>query len=39
MARSSTHQRQRSKNLFFLVVLIAVVSGLFYLSILKTSGA
>jgi len=37
--RSTTHTRQRSKNRFFLAVLLLVVAGFFYLSILKTTEA
>lgn len=37
--RSSTHERQRGKNRFFLAVLVLVVAGFFYLSILKTTEA
>lgn len=33
------HKRQRSKNLFLLGVLLLFVAGLFYLTILKISGA
>lgn len=36
--RSSTHVRQRSKNLFMLAVLLALVACFFYLSILKAGG-
>ena len=35
--RSSTHARQRAKNLFFLIALLLLVGGFFYLSILKTA--
>ena len=38
MPRSSTHVRQRGKNLFFLAVLLAFAGGLYYLAILKISG-
>ena len=38
MPRSSTHVRQRAKNLFLLIVLLLLVAGFFYLSILKTGG-
>ncbi len=38
MARGSTHARQRGKNLFLLVVLLLLVAGFFYLSMLKTGG-
>ena len=39
MARSETHRRQRSKNLFTLVALLLFVATMFYLTILKISGA
>lgn len=32
------HKRQRNKNLFALGVLLLLVGGLFYLTILKISG-
>jgi hypothetical protein len=39
MANSSTHRQKRGKNLTLLVVLIAIVAGLFYLTIVKMQGA
>jgi hypothetical protein len=35
MERSSTHVRQRGKNLFLLTVLVLLVGGFYYLSMLK----
>lgn len=32
------HTRQRSKNRFFLILLLAFVAGLFYLTRLKFAG-
>jgi len=39
MPLGDAHKRQRAKNRFALVVLLLVVAGLFYLTILKISGA
>lgn len=39
MPISETHKRQRAKNFFLLGVLVALAAGLFYLSIIKVSGA
>lgn len=38
MPHGPAHQRQRAKNLFFLIALLLLVGALFYLSILKTTG-
>ena len=39
MPRGEVHRRQRNKNLVFLAILLAMVAGLFYLTILKIRGA
>jgi hypothetical protein len=39
MARSETHRRQRGKNLFALAALLLFIGSMFYLTILKISGA
>ena len=33
------HKRQRSKNYFLLGVLVALIAGLFYLTMIKIRGA
>ena len=38
MSQTPTHQRQRAKNLFGLIVLLLLVAGLYYLTMLKMSG-
>ena len=39
MARSDMHREKRGKNLFTLVLLLLFVAAMFYLTILKISGA
>ena len=39
MPIGETHKRQRAKNFFLFGVLVALVAGLFYLSIIKITGA
>lgn len=39
MPVTDMHRRKRSKNLFALGVLCLFVAGLFYLSVIKLSGA
>ncbi len=39
MARSETHTRKRSKNLFAFIVLMLFVMGLYYLTMIKMGGA
>ena len=39
MPQSTTHRRQRAKNLFALAALVLFVAGMYYLTILKISGA
>ena len=39
MPIGEAHKRQRAKNFFLLGVLLALVAGLFYLSIIKVTGA
>ncbi len=37
-SRSTTHRRQRAKNLFALALLALLVTGLYYLTVLKLGG-
>jgi hypothetical protein len=39
MAKDGTHRRQRGKNFVLLAILLALVAGLYYLTILKIRGA
>lgn len=38
MPRASTHKKQRQKNLTLLLILLAVVAGLFAMTMIKVGG-